>query len=169
MYSNVLQYARDEDGVEYPSAHDFYRRSNTHDPDQDGFHDLYHRDFIHALSQVAWHKLSCHQLDPYQQAAFQCSIVQRNVDEEEADPVLETAMEYTGALGTIIFDKSCHLWDLTKAQVGRNQFAVDMAVDWLDERIDEVDGRADHMLEYLSALEKVTNMEEGYHELLALG
>ena len=27
------QYARDEEGREYPSANDFYRRSNTHDPD----------------------------------------------------------------------------------------------------------------------------------------
>ena len=41
-------------------------------------------------------------------------------------------MEYTGALGTIIFDKSCRLCDLTEAQVGRNQFAMDVAVDQLD-------------------------------------
>ena len=41
-------------------------------------------------------------------------------------------MEYTGALGTIIFDKSCRLCDLTEAQVGRNQFAIDVAVDQLD-------------------------------------
>ena len=115
--------------MEYPSAHDFYCQSNTHDPDQGGFHDLYCRDFVHALSQVARHKLSCHQLDPYQWAAFQHSIVQGNMGEEEADPTLETAMEYAGALGTIIFDKSCHLCDLMEAQVGRNQFTMDVAVD----------------------------------------
>ena len=40
----------------------------------------------------------------------------------------------------------------------------------MDERIDEVDGRADHASECLSALEgKVSNMEAGYIELLALG
>ena len=79
-------------------------------------------------------------------------------------------MEYAGALGTIIFDKSCHLWDLTEVQVGRNQFAVDMAVDQLDGRIDEVDSRADHASKHLSALEgKVTDMEAGYTKLLALG
>ena len=84
--------------------------------------------------------------------------------------MLELAMEYAGALGTIIFDKLCYLHDLTEAQVGRNQFAVDMTVDWLDERIDEVDGRADHTSEHLLVLEgKVTNMEAGYTELLALG
>ena len=38
-------------------------------------------------------------------------------------------MEYAGALGTIIFDESCWLRDLTKAQIRRNQFAVDVAVD----------------------------------------
>ena len=79
-------------------------------------------------------------------------------------------MEYASALGTIIFDESCCLWDVTKAQIGRNQFAVDVAVDWLDERIDEVDRRADHVLEHLLALEgKVTDMEAGYTKLLALG
>ena len=72
-------------------------------------------------------------------------------------------MEYAGALGTIIFNESCRLHDLTEAQIGRNQFAVDVAVDRLDEWIDEVDGRADHALEHLSALEgKVTHMDEGY-------
>ena len=79
-------------------------------------------------------------------------------------------MEYTGALGTIIFDESYCLRDLTEAQIGRNQFAVDMAVDRLDEQIDKIDGRADHASEQLSVLEgKVTDMEEGYQELLALG
>ena len=47
---------------------------------------------------------------------------------------------------------------------------MDITVDQLDERIDEVDGRVDHTLEQLSALEgKVTDMEAGYTELLALG
>ena len=115
-------------------------------------------------------KLSGHRLDPYQHTAFQRSIVRHNIGEEEADPTLESAMEYVGALGTIIFDESCCLCNLTEAQVGRNQFATDVVVDHLDKRINEVDGRADHALECLSALEgKVSNLEEGYTELLALG
>ena len=82
---------------------------------------------------------------------------------EEADPTLELAMEYTGALGTIIFDELCRLRDLTEAQVGRNQFAMDVAVDRLD-------GEVDHALERISALEgKVVDLEVGYTELLALG
>ena len=84
--------------------------------------------------------------------------------------MLELAMEYAGALGTIIFDESCHLHDLTEAQVGWNQFAMDVVMDRLDERIDEVDGRVDHASEQLLALEgKVADMEESYNELLALG
>ena len=79
-------------------------------------------------------------------------------------------MEYVGALGTIIFDELCCLCDLTKAQVGRNQFSMDVAVGWLDKWIDEVDGRADHMSECLSALEgKVMDIEVGYTKLLVLG
>ena len=159
----VTQYARDEDGVEYPLAHDFYCRSNTHDPDQDGFEDLYRHDFIHAISQVVHHKLAHHRLDPYQHAAFHHSIVRHNMGKEEADPTLELAMEYAGALGTIVFDELCYLCDLTEAQVGRNQFAMDMVVDRLD-------GEVDHASERISALEgKVVDLEAGYTELLALG
>ena len=102
-----------------PSApSDFYRRSNTHDPDQDRFEDLYRPDFIHAISRVARHKLAQHRLDPYQRAAFRCGIIHYNTGEEESNPTLELAMEYTGALGTIIFDESCRLCNLTEAQVG---------------------------------------------------
>ena len=82
---------------------------------------------------------------------------------EEADPTLELAMEYAGALSTIVFDELCHLCDLTEAQVGRNQFTMDMVVDRLD-------GEADHAAERISALEdKVADLEVGYTELLALG
>ena len=72
-------------------------------------------------------------------------------------------MEYAGALGTIIFDESCRLHDLTEAQVGRNQFAVDVAVDRLD-------GEADHAAEWIGALEdKVADMDQGISALLELG
>ena len=57
-------------------------------------------------------------VNPYQRAAFCHGIVCHNTGEEEANPTLELAMEYAGALGTIIFDKSCRLCDLTEAQVG---------------------------------------------------
>ena len=75
----------------------------------------------------------------------------------------ELAMEYASALGTIIFDKSCCLRDLTEAQVGHNQFTMGVAVDQLD-------GEVDHASERLSTLEgRVADTEAGYNELLALG
>ena len=142
---------------------DFYRWSNMHDPDQDRFEDLYRRDFIHVISRVARHKLARHHLDPYQCAAFRRGIVCHNTGEEEANPTLELAIEYAGALGTIIFDESCRLRDLTEAQVGRNQFAMDVAVDRLD-------GEADHAAERIGALEdKEANMERSLNTLLELG
>ena len=142
---------------------DFYRRSNTHDPDQDGFEDLYHRDFIHAISHMACCKLARHHLDPYQRATFRRGIVRHNTGEEEANPMLELAMEYTGALGTIVFNESCRLHDLTEAQVGRNQFAMDVVVDRLD-------GEADHAAERIGALEdKEADMEHSLNALLELG
>ena len=142
---------------------DFYHRSNTHNPDQDRFKDLYRWDFIHTISCVACCKHARHHLDPYQRAAFRHGIVHYNMGEEETDPTLELAMEYTGALGTIIFDESCRLRDLTEAQVGRNQFAMDIAVDHLD-------GEADHVAERIGMLEdKVADMERSLNTLLELG
>ena len=112
---------------------------------------------------MACRKLAHHRLDPYQCAAFQCGIICHNTGKEEADPTLESAMEYTGALGTIVFDELCHLCDLTEAQVRRNQFTIDVAVDRLD-------GEIDHASERISTLEgKVMDLEAGYTELLALG
>ena len=112
---------------------------------------------------MACHKLARHRLDPYQRATFRRGIVRHNMGKEEANPMLELAMEYASALGTIIFDKSCQLCNLTEAQVGQNQFTMDVAVDRLD-------GEADHMAERISTLEdKVSDLEAGYTELLALG
>ena len=72
-------------------------------------------------------------------------------------------MEYASALGTIIFDESCRLRDLTEAQVRRNQFAMDVAVDQLD-------GEADHAAERIGALEdKMVDVECGLDRLLELG
>ena len=142
---------------------DFYRRSNTHNPDQDGFEDLFRRDFIHAISRVAHRKLSRHHLDPYQWAAFRRGIVCHNTGEEEQDPTLELAMEYASALGTIVFDESCRLCDLTERQIGRNQHATDV-------ELERLDGEADHAAERISALEdKETDMERSLNALLELG
>ena len=112
---------------------------------------------------MARHKLARHHLDPYQHAAFHRGIVRYNTGEEETDPTLELAMEYTSALGTIIFDKSCRLRNLTEAQIGHNQFTVDVAVDRLD-------GEADHAAERIGALEdKMVDVEHGLDRLLELG
>ena len=142
---------------------DFYCHSNTHNPDQDGFEDLYRHDFIHTISCVARRKLARHHLDPYQRATFHRGIIRHNTGKEEANPTLELAMEYASALGTIIFGESCHLRDLTEAQIGRNQFAMDVVVDRLD-------GEADHAAKCIGALEdKEADMERSLNALLELG
>ena len=112
---------------------------------------------------MARRKLARHHLDPYQHAAFRCGIVRHNTGEEEQDPILETAMEYAGALGVIIFDESCRLRDLTEAQIGRNQYATDV-------ELERLDGEADHAAEKIRVLEdKEANMERSLNALLELG
>ena len=72
-------------------------------------------------------------------------------------------MEYASALGTIIFDKSCRLHDLTEAQIGRNQYATDV-------ELERLDGEADHAAERIGALEdKEADMERSLNALLELG
>ena len=124
---------------------------------------MYCHDFIHVISRVARRKLSRHQLDPYQRAAFRRGIIRYNTGEEERDPTLELAMEYAGALGIIVFDESCRLRDLTEAQIGCNQYATDV-------ELERLDGEADHAAEQIGALEdRVANQERHLQALLELG
>ena len=112
---------------------------------------------------MACHKLTRHHLDPYQRAAFRHGIVRYNMGEEERDPTLELAMEYAGALGTIVFDKSCCLCDLTEAQIGRNQYATDV-------ELERLDGEADHAAERIGGLEdRLADTERSLTVLLELG
>ena len=79
-------------------------------------------------------------------------------------------MEYAGAVGVVVLNKASRLHDLTEAQVGRNQFVMDVAVDRLDEKDEELEGRMDKVSEWMVILEgQVGDMEEGYQALLALG
>ena len=112
---------------------------------------------------MAHRKLARHHLDPYQHAAFRRGIIRYNTGEEERDPTLELAMEYAGALGTIIFDESCRLRDLTEAQIGRNQYATDV-------ELERLDGEADHATERIGSLEdRVADQERHLQALLELG
>ena len=112
---------------------------------------------------MAHRKLSRHHLDPYQRTTFHRGIVRHNTGEEERDSVLETAMEYAGALGIIIFDESCRLRDLTEAQIGCNQYTTDV-------ELERLDGEADHAAERIGALEdKEADMECSLNALLELG
>ena len=112
---------------------------------------------------MARRKLACYHLDPYQRAAFRRGIVRHNTGEEEQDPLLETAMEYAGALGVIIFDESCCLHDLTEAQMGRNQYVTDV-------ELERLGGEADHAAERIGAVEdKEADMERSLNALLELG
>ena len=71
-------------------------------------------------------------------------------------------MEYAGALGTIIFDKSCRLRDLTEAQVGRNQYVTNV-------ELERLDGEADHAAERIGGLEdRMAEVERGTNALLEL-
>src|SRR5258708_17276769 len=66
--------ARDDFSRPYPSAHDVYRHSNVHNPDEDEFADVGLSDFLIAHCRVARRKL-----EPLQLSSYQAGILSRGV------------------------------------------------------------------------------------------
>jgi len=103
-----LQESRAEEGVLYPEAQDFYDQSSKAWPEE-GFKDLYRDDFIMAAGRVARRKLNRMETGPYQRALL-CRGVTMKVDaEDEKVPVLQQAMEYTGAVGMMVMDELAYV------------------------------------------------------------
>ena len=117
---------------------EFFKCSNTHNPDQDDFGDLYRDNFILAMGRVAHCKLNCYTLDPYQHAFLKRGLNKRHVGEDEPLSLLEQAMEYVAAVGVMVFDNSCRLCDSTEHQVGSNQVAAEIVLEKVDMKVDQV-------------------------------
>ena len=86
---------------------EFFEHSNTHDPNQDDFRDLYCDDLILVMGRVAHHKFNCYTLDPYQHTFLKRGLSKRHVSEYKPLGLLKQAMEYVAAIGITVFDESC--------------------------------------------------------------
>src|SRR5258708_3720306 len=89
--------ARDDLSRPYPSDRDVYRRSNTHNPDEDGFADPGLSDFFLAHRRVARRKLERLQLTPYQARLLSRGVQVGMERREPYNAVLEAAMGGSGA------------------------------------------------------------------------
>src|SRR5258705_6122941 len=88
----------------YPTNCDVYRRSNTHNPDDDEFAEIRLSDFFLAHRRVSRHKLEHLQLTPYQAGLLSRGV---QVEMERREPYnagLEAAMGYTGLCSMAVMD-----------------------------------------------------------------
>ena len=95
---------RDDLSRPYPSNRDVYRRSNTHNPDDDEFADLGLSDFFLAHRRVSRCKLEHLQLTPYQAGLLSRGIQVGMERREPYNAVLEAAMGHTGACSMAVMD-----------------------------------------------------------------
>src|SRR5258708_17972205 len=90
-----FQVAHNDATQPYPSETDIYRRSNTHQPDDDGFFDLGLCDFLVANRRVARRRLDCLAVTPHQSGLLSRG-AQHSLDSSAPyNMVLEASLGYT--------------------------------------------------------------------------
>ena len=124
----------------YPSAAEFYERSNMADPDDD-FNDLYRDDFIRAAGRVARRKLERLTLHQYQGALLKRGVYKRRSVVEEPKPLLDESMEYAGAVGTMVLDVVSYVDQSLTSRIDEVIAKVEEVDDFkmdVDQRVEEV-------------------------------
>ena len=92
---------------------------------EEGFEDLYRDDFIMAGGCVSRRKLNRLETGPYQRALLRRGVTKKVDPEDERVPVLQQAMEYAGAVGTMVMDELAYVHDRTEAGMGTAMNGID--------------------------------------------
>jgi len=82
------------------------------------FEDLYRDNFIRAAGRVAQRKLNRMETGPYQRALLNRGVTTKVDAEDERVPVLQQAMEYSGAVGAMVMDKLAFVHERTETGLG---------------------------------------------------
>ena len=131
-----MQESRAEEGVPYLEAQDFYDRSSKVWPEE-GFEDLFRDNFIMASGRVARRKLDRLETGPYQRALL-CRGVTTKIDtEDESRPVLQQAMEYAGAVGTMVMDELAFVHKRSETGLGMAMTGIEREVMRVEDRVSE--------------------------------
>jgi len=85
---------------------------------EEGFEDLFRDDFIMAAGRVSRRKLNRLETGPYQRALLRRGVTKKVDVEDERVPVLQQAMEYAGAVGTMVMDKVAYVHERTEMGMG---------------------------------------------------
>ena len=111
----------------YPEAQDVYDRSSKVWPEE-GFEDLYRDDFIMAAGRVGRRKLNRMETGPYQRALLNRGVTTKVNAEDERVPVLQQAMEYTGAVGTMVMDELAFVHERMETGLGMAMTGIEREV-----------------------------------------
>jgi len=104
---------------------------------EEGFEDLFRDDFIRANSRVARRKLDRLNTGPYQRALLRRGITTKVDVEDERIPVLQQAMEYTGAIGMMVMDKLAYVHERMERDMGTAMNGIEQEVTRVDEAVVE--------------------------------
>jgi len=74
---------------------------------------------------------------PYQRALLHCGITTKVDVEDERIPILQQAMEYTGAMGTMVMDELVYVHEWTETGLGMAMNGIEREVTRVDEAVVE--------------------------------
>jgi len=104
---------------------------------EEGFEDLFRDDFIMAAGRVSRRKLNRLETGPYQRALLRRGVTKKVDVEDERIPVLQQAMEYTGAVGTMVMDELAYVHERTEAGMGTAMNGIEREVTRVEDRVSE--------------------------------
>jgi len=90
-----------------------------------------------AAGRVARRKLDRLATGPYQRALLRCGVTTKVDAEDERVPVLQQAMEYTGAVGTMVMDELAYVHERTETGMGMAMNGIKWEVTRVEDRVSE--------------------------------
>jgi len=90
-----------------------------------------------AAGRVGRRKLSRMETGPYQRALLNRGITTKVDAEDERVPVLQQAMEYTGAVGAMVMDELAFVHERTETGLGQAMTGIEREVTRVEDRVSE--------------------------------
>jgi len=90
-----------------------------------------------VAGRVARRKLDRLATGPYQRALLRRGVTTKVNAEDEKVPVLQQAMEYTGAVGTMVMDELAYVHERTEAGMGMAMNGIEREVTRVEDRVSE--------------------------------
>jgi len=90
-----------------------------------------------ASGRVARRKLDRLATGPYQRALLRRGVTTKVNVEDEREPILQKAMEYAGAVGTMVMDELAYVHERTETGMGTAMNGIEREVTRVEDRVSE--------------------------------